>query len=109
MNRARQIGNNIGLVIKHNDLSNSEVAIKVNMSENDVLRVLSGRLLLSSSELQSFADALSVDASELLADSDSNCYNELIHCMGRITDYENVDKILGFIDSYITLEEDSRH
>ena len=44
---------------------------------------------------------------ELLQERDSEEYKKLIHCMGSIKNQDNVEMILDYIDSYITLREDS--
>ena len=107
MRGTRVVGNNINLVMKQNKINADQVADTLGMSENDVLRILSGRLLLSGNELNDIANGLDVGIEELLQEKESNEYKKLIHCMGNINKQENVDRILDYIDSYIILREDS--
>ncbi len=107
MRGTRVIGNNISLVLKQKGISSNYIADKLGMSEKDVLRILSGRLLLSGNELNDIAGTLDVNSDELLQERDSEEYKKLIHCMGSIKNQDNVERILDYIDSYITLREDS--
>lgn len=107
MNVSRIVGNNISLQMKEKGLSRESLARKVGMTSEDVLRIQSGRLYLSGKELNKIAEAIGVNLELLLNRRNGDDYKQLIHCMGKINNHDNVDRILDYIDTYITLKEDS--
>ena len=106
MRESRIIGNNINLIMKRKGFTRNQLAEKLGILEEDILRIMSGRLLLTGNEIKKVADILEVKPQELVEEKNNEEYKELIHCMGRFDRIENVDVILDYIDTYITLAED---
>ena len=103
---SRTIGRNIHLVMKDKGMDFCELAHRTGFSKEDIIRILSGALVLSNKDLSLVANALGTSRSELLNEYDNNMYKGLIHCMGTINNQDNVDQIIDYIDTYVMLEED---
>ena len=106
MKESRIIGSNINLSMKKRGFSQKQMADKLGMSEEDILRIISGRLLLTGSEIKKIAEVIGVDAVQLVEKRNDEDYKDLIHCMGKFHKIDNADIILDYIDTYITLAED---
>lgn len=103
---SRTVGRNIQLLMRSQGIGNTELASKTGFSVEDIINITSGRLVLSSSELSIIAEKLQADKQVFLTDHPSDDYKCLIHCMGNIKNQDNVDRILDYIDTYVSLKED---
>jgi dissimilatory sulfite reductase (desulfoviridin) alpha/beta subunit len=102
---SRIVGQNIELMMQKKGIQASMVADKLGYSEIDIHRIKEGVLLINGNEIQDFAEVLDVETEELTTIRDEDQYRPLLHCMGSYKNVDNKDKILDFIDLYISLEE----
>lgn len=99
------IGQNIDLLMRQMDISDEQLASMLGYSEMDIHRIKEGVLLLSGSELLSFAQAFNIEPEELAKKRAESEYRELLHCMGNYHSAVNKDRIFDYIDTYIEIEE----
>lgn len=105
---SRIVGQNIDLMMRKKGIQASMISEKLGYSERDVHRIIEGVLLVDGTELKNIAGVFGADVQELLKERTEEEYRELLHCMGTYKSTENKDKILDYIDLYITLEESVR-
>ncbi len=103
MNNARMIGNNISTLLKKNNLTPPDLAEKIELSIQEIYRVLEGRIFLSPMILDRIANVFGVTRNELITMADG-C-DSSIHNFKVFSDEENQEKILDFIDMYADLAE----
>lgn len=105
MERLRQLGMNIYVLSKQNNISVGDLAAALNTSEYRINKSFYGRVLYSYPELETVSKVLNTDVhyllnAELNDDSLTN-YREY----GKFTNKDNKNKILDIIEDVIRLKE----
>lgn len=107
MKEERLIGNNIQLFMYNRNISEEDIAVSLGYSQNDISRMLEGRIFLSFEELQDIADYFDIDVEELFDKKNSELYEDAgcIYCNHYFKDQANLDKIMNIFDLICDIEE----
>ncbi|MCF0237032.1 MAG: helix-turn-helix domain-containing protein [Sphaerochaetaceae bacterium] len=105
MAELRQIGYQVYKYLKDYDISYSQVANTIGVSEHAVKNIVDGRYYLTMDELKAIAKIKDYDVNKFFEYEPSCNYPGLVHCMSSFSDSENCDKILDYIDLIASLEE----
>lgn len=98
----RIIGKNIELAVKKTYANSEKFKKDLGLSDRDMERLFTGRLLIGPSKIKQIAKLTNVTVTELLnTDKDYS----FVHSYGQFLNKENEHKILDFIDDYIDLIE----
>ena len=103
MENARIIGRNMQLIANEKNISNSDLASQVGISEIVLNKLFDGRAALVPKTVLRICKVLNVDFDELTRKRDESEYKRLIHCMSDFDKMENCDKIMDIIDAYCDL------
>lgn len=99
---SRIVGKNIELAVKRKYANVEDFRMNINLSQRDLERLFTGRLLLNPKKIKEVSQLLEVSVLDLLnTDKDYT----FVHAYGEFSDRENEHKILDFIDDYIDLVE----
>ena len=107
MKEERLIGNNIQLFMHNRNISDKDITVSLGYSQNDISRILEGRMFLSLDELKDFADCFDVDVEELFDQKKSELYEDAgcIHYNHHFKDQANLDVIMDLFDLICDIEE----
>jgi transcriptional regulator with XRE-family HTH domain len=107
MKEERLIGNNIQLFMHNRDISEEDIAVSLGYSQNDISRILEGRIFLSLNELQDIANYFDIDVEELFDKKSSELYEDAgcIHYIHPFKDQANLDQIMDIFDLICDIEE----
>ena len=99
---SRIVGKNIELAVKRKYANVEDFRMNINLSQRDLERLFTGRLLLNPKKIKEVSQLLEVSVLDLLnTDKDYT----FVHAYGEFSNRENEHKILDFIDDYIDLVE----
>lgn len=103
----RLFGNNCQLQMQKNNIGKSEFAEKLGYSDDEVKKLLEGKLPLFNDDIKDIAAFFNISESEMFKNYGDQAYNDAgcMHCMGDFINPENKELILDIFDQYCTLEE----
>ena len=82
-------------------------AEKLGYSDDEVKKLLEGKLPLFNEDIKDIAAFFNISESEMFKNYGDQAYNDAgcMHCMGDFINPENKELILDIFDQYCTLEE----
>ena len=98
------ISENIRFYRKTNNMSQDELAEKLNYSYRDMCRILEGKLMLPPAEIRKIAEFFGITKQELLHYKADKFVPELQY-MKEFSDTNNLDMVLDLLDEYVDLKE----
>lgn len=103
----RLFGNNCQLQMQKNKIDKSEFAEKLGYSDDEVKKLLEGKLPLFNEDIKDIAAFFNISESEMFKNYGDQAYNDAgcMHCMRDFINPENKELILDIFDQYCTLEE----
>lgn len=107
MNEARVLGNNVRVLLGDNGIEQSTFANKLGYSEEEVQRLLEGRLYAAEEDMEDIAAFFGVSVSYLHTRLDAARYQNAgcIHCNNDFKNEGNQELILDIIDMYCDVKE----
>ena len=105
MANMRNLGYKINVLLNNCPAKTQEFREQMKSSENDLNRLLCGRLALNPNQITAVARFFSIRPEELVSYKNSDSYVNMVHCMNRFSSQEHCDEILDIIDTYIDIKE----
>ena len=105
MANMRNLGYKINVLLNNCPAKTQEFREQMKFSENDLNRLLCGRLALNPSQIAAVADFFSITQEELVSYKNTDFYKNMTHCMSPFSSQEHCDEILDLIDTYIDIKE----
>ena len=104
MRRDRILADNISRAMFQKNIRVKELSSHTGLSDDDVLRFLEARKILSLKTIKKIAEYLDMDLYSLFNDRFHLHYLN-IHSLDEFSDPNNEDKILDIMDSYCNLRD----
>ena len=105
MVKTRVLGDNIKSFMDEKNIGAKEIGRQTGLSEDDVLRAIEGRKILSTRVLIKIAEILETDPMKLFEENKDEKHYSMVDCMNDFSDRENEDKILNIMDAYCNLRD----
>lgn len=105
--KSRTFGNNLAVLLKQNNISVKELSEKTGYSEQEIQRIMDGRIFLFQKERKEIADFLGVSIEEMFKDKGKNFYESAgcFECVGEFSSKESKKKIFDILDTYCDVQE----
>lgn len=105
--KSRIFGNNLAVFLKQNNVSVEEFAKQTGYSEQEIQRIMGGRIFLFQKERREIADFLGVSIEEMFKDKGQKFYESAgcFGCIGEFSSNESKKKIFDIFDTYCDIQE----
>lgn len=105
MSYARQLGYEVMRAIEQDNMYKEKLMSELRMTEDELDRLCTGRLMLTFEEQDKVEKLLNVSYDQIMGQSNTLAYQSVVHCMTPFSNPKNLDIIMDFIDAYIDAKE----
>ena len=105
--QGRVFGRNLSYYMNKKGINRAALAKKMGYTEEDIQRIIDGRLFIRLSEKQAFSDELDVPLSDLTDEQKDIPLDQYgcIECRGMFSSDASRNKILDLFDAYCDIQE----
>lgn len=103
----RVFGNNLKLFLSNQGIATEEFAKEIGCTEYGLCQIMDARLILSTDEEETIANALQIPLEDLYVEHSSSEYEQVgcIECRGTFSKPENKKLVLDLLDIYCDVQE----